>query len=390
MKKKVLIVNHSLQQGGIVRSLIAALNVIDPQKYEITLYVHRDMPDLAELVPSHVKVVINHDRNHYYRHPKAVALQALEKCFALVHDGARSKQYTEKLHAFVHDLKVAHPQKDYFSNSAFDVVIAYSVDICTEIALAIPAARHYAFFHSSKADFHREMTERCFPRFDKIVAVSSGVADVVAEGFPALTDRIVTLSNFVDGESLSRLAQGKKVYANEAGNILICSCGRLNHEKGYDLAVEAARLLKQQQKSFRWYFVGDGDERKPLEERIAAYGLGDDIVITGFLLNPYPYIGGCDIYVQPSYEEAQPLAVMEAFILGKAIVSTDTVGGNTILENGKKGIIVPINPEGVAQGIGRLIDDPALRHAFEKQYSAADCQRDRDEYAAAWEKLLSE
>ena len=67
MKKRILIINHSLQQGGIVRSLIAAFHVIDPHKYDITLYVHRDQPELASLVPQNVRVVVNHDTHHYYR-----------------------------------------------------------------------------------------------------------------------------------------------------------------------------------------------------------------------------------------------------------------------------------------------------------------------------------
>ena len=122
----------------------------------------------------------------------------------------------------------------------------------------------------------------------------------------------------------------------------------------------------------------------------AEYHLNGHIVITGFMQNPYPYIAGCDIYVQPSYEEAQPLAVMEAAVLGKAIVSTETVGGKTILENGGKGVLTPITAEGLAEGILRLADDPALRRSYEDRYTREDDLRAQQAFAAAWDRLLSE
>ena len=390
MKKRILIINHSLQQGGIVRSLIAAFHVIDPHKYDITLYVHRDQPELASLVPQNVRVVVNHDTHHYYRRPKAVFLQILQKLLMLLRAKDLTKKITDKLNRLIHNYKIKHPQKDCFKKEHFDIVIAYSVDICTEIALNIPADRQYAFFHSSKIEFHRDMTERCFPQFDRIVAVSSGVEAVLNEGFPSLRDRTVCLSNFVDGETLRALSQETNVYKDYTTGFRICSCGRLSHEKGYDLAVEAAQILKNRNFDFVWYFVGDGSERGNIENRILELSLQDHIRITGYLLNPYPYVGGCDLYVQPSYEEAQPLSVLEARVLGKAIVSTDTVGGRTILENGKKGILTPISAKGLADGIETLLTDPERRRSFENLYTQEDNLREKQTYEAAWNRLLSE
>ena len=389
MKKKILIINHSLQQGGIVRSLLAALNVLDPEAYDVTLYIHRDQQALAGLLPANVRLVVNHDTNHYFRRPKAVLLQGAAKLCALVRAEKAAARFTQTLARYIRSRKVLHPQRDYFRHESFDAVIAYSVDICTEIALAIPAARHYAFFHSSKASFHRDMTERCFPLFDRIVAVSPGVEQVLREGFPALRDKIVCLSNFVDGDTLAALAEQGPGCGRAADRPALCSCGRLDGEKGYDLAVEAARILRDRGFAFTWYFIGDGDRRKSLEASIAAYGLEKEIVITGFLLNPYPYVGSCDVFVQPSYEEAQPMAVLEAQLLGRPIVSTDTVGGRTILENGKKGVLTDISAEGLAAGIASLLEDPAKRAALSENGSRAQNREARRIYKEAWETLLN-
>ncbi len=130
--------------------------------------------------------------------------------------------------------------------------------------------------------------------------------------------------------------------------------------------------------------------RQKLEKMISEYGLTTNIRITGFLENPYPYTLGCDIYVQPSYEEAQPLAVMEAQILGKPIVSTNTVGGKTILEDGKKGVLTDFTAESLADGILSLIGSPEKRAAFSNLFTAEDDRRNRTVYAEKWDALLSE
>lgn len=389
MKKKILIVNHSLQHGGIVRSLIAALEVLDSEKYDITLYSHYDRPDLADLVPDYVKVIVNHDKNHYYRKPKSIILAVLAKVYALFGLKEKAKKTTDRLNAYVRSLKVMHPLRDYFANETFDVSVAYSVDICTEIALSIPAKRHYAFYHSSQPDFHRDVTDRCFPKFDKIIAVSPGVAQVVKDAFPALSDKVMCLGNFVDRNYLLAQAAAEEPYASD--NVpVICSCGRLSHEKGYDLAVEAAKILRDRGEAFKWYFVGDGAEREKLENTISAYNLGENIEITGFLGNPYPYMAGCDIFVQPSYEEAQPLAVLEAQKLGRAIVSTDTVGGRVILENGEKGVITEINAASLAEGIMSLLENEEKLNSLKNLYSAEDNEKEKQLYRRKWEELLSE
>ena len=52
-----------------------------------------------------------------------------------------------------------------------------------EMALLIDADRHYVFFHSEEADFHKDITTRSFPKYDKIVAVGPGVEILLRENF---------------------------------------------------------------------------------------------------------------------------------------------------------------------------------------------------------------
>ncbi|MCR5782359.1 MAG: glycosyltransferase, partial [Clostridia bacterium] len=64
MKKRILIINRALEGGGVDKSLIQALEVIDPEKFDVTLYVHTRAAELASCLPSYVELVVNNDANH--------------------------------------------------------------------------------------------------------------------------------------------------------------------------------------------------------------------------------------------------------------------------------------------------------------------------------------
>ncbi|MBQ6117705.1 MAG: glycosyltransferase, partial [Clostridia bacterium] len=148
--------------------------------------------------------------------------------------------------------------------------------------------------------------------------------------------------------------------------------------------------LKNRGVSFLWLLIGDGAQREQIERLTREKKVADKIYITGFLKNPFPYMNACDIYVQPSYEDSQPLALLEAQILGKPLVSTETVGGKTILENGKKGVLTPFTAAGLADGICSLLSDAERRASLANLFRPEDETRNKQAYVAGWEALLSE
>lgn len=385
-KKKVLFITPSLCQGGLEHSLITMLNILDKSKYDITLFTYREDLSLLGLVPEEVKVVNDTEKPHYYRRPKAVFYKAIGTISNKLSLKNSYNKTTEKLNKYIRQQRVNRPARVIFKNQQFDIVISYAIGICTEMALSFKAKKYYTFFHSS-LDLHHEMLEKLFPFFDGIVAVNDGVKEMLFQNYPHVRDKIRVLKNYVNAQNIIDKAT-EKVNIKSSGTIL-CTCGRLSAEKGFDLAVESARVLKKIGIDFTWYFVGDGGERVRIEDLINQYSLNDNIVITGYINNPFSYMKACDIYIQPSYEEAQPLAVLEAMVLGKAIVSTKTVGGKYILENGNKGILTEISGESLAEGIMSLIENPELRHSFENQYTLEDNMKEKQIYIDKWNELLS-
>ena len=81
---------------------------------------------------------------------------------------------------------------------------------------------------------------------------------------------------------------------------------------------------------------------------------------------------------------------MEAQILGKPIVSTNTVGGKNLIKNNETGLLCDINAEALSEGIARLMDDKALCNQLTEKTKQIDYQSYNDQIEKQWDKLLAE
>ena len=157
--------------------------------------------------------------------------------------------------------------------------------------------------------------------------------------------------------------------------------------KGFDLAIECAKILKNKGVSFLWYFVGDGPDKNKLLSLIEKYELQDYVQITGMKENPYPFMRACDIYVQPSYEEASPLTMVEAQKLSKPVVTTATVGGKKLV-NEKTGVVTEISAAALADGIISLLSDKQVYNNITEFLKNNDNSDEVTKFKEQWRKLL--
>ena len=140
----------------------------------------------------------------------------------------------------------------------------------------------------------------------------------------------------------------------------ILTVGRLCAMKGYDLAIDAARLLVERGLDFTWYVIGDGALREELEHQISGNGLKNRFILLGGRNNPYPYFNACDLYVQPSKHEGFGITLAEAKMFHKPIVTTNFKAVSAQFKNGVNGLIVDISAQGIADGILKMLSDTAL------------------------------
>ena len=141
----------------------------------------------------------------------------------------------------------------------------------------------------------------------------------------------------------------------------LLTVGRLTRQKAYDIAIDAMKRIKDSGVRARWYVLGEGDQRKALEKKIAALGLQDDFILLGADANPFPYYAQADLYIHATRFEGKSIAIQEAQALGCAILASDCNGNREQIRNGQDGRLCPLTPEAIAGEVISLLGDESER-----------------------------
>ncbi len=386
-KRKVLFVAHHLTMGGSQKSLLTTLPLIDYNRNDVTLYIRKNRLDLLEYVDSRVKVIVNEDKTHYYRKLRSLLyLIEIKICdFLGLHHQAN--KYRNSLSDYIRNKMKRYELKHYFSNNEFDVAVSffqgYSLDILVD---GIKAEKKYAFYRISIDDAH-DFHKNAFSKLDGIIAVSPLIGRMLATWYPEYREKILMIENYVDAEEIiSKANSSIPIMTHQRP--LICSCGRMSYEKGFDLAIKAAQILKSHKLCFNWVFIGDGPEKQSLVEMAQQLNLQDCIIWAGLQENPYPWIENSDFYVQPSREESFGRTIKEALILGKPIVSTATVGAEHVLKNGELGILTSIDENSLANGIRTMLTNEDVCKKYTRLYSISQYRQEKSRYVSNIQNLL--
>ena len=167
---------------------------------------------------------------------------------------------------------------------------------------------------------------------------------------------------------------------------VVAALGRLTAQKGFDVLLEAVRLLVERGVPLRLLLGGDGRERAALEQQAA----GLPVELLGFQEGPGELLRRCDVFALSSRVEALPLVLVEAVSAGLPAVSTDV--GDVREALGDVVDVVPVeDPEALADALQRLLSDPEAR----RRRGAAGAHRAREALTAqrmasdAWRAFLA-
>jgi glycosyltransferase involved in cell wall biosynthesis len=232
------------------------------------------------------------------------------------------------------------------------------------------------------------------PVTDIALAVSQSTADFVikARRIPARKVKVVYLGVPLEEFSRDRSDDEIRAAREELGiaptDFAIGTVTRLHESKGNAYLVDAARQVLQQRPQARFFVVGEGPLREPLEQQARALGLGDRFVFAGFVKDIPRVVSAFDVSVFPSLWEGTPLTVFEALAMGKAIVATDADGLVDVLTHERDAIVVPRrNAAALAAGLIRTIDEPQTRDRLRAAAAATGRQYDIAEFVRKMEQL---
>lgn len=385
-KKKIIFILPQLDIGGVQKTFLNVQRVIDFDKYDVTLYLRKDRQPLKKNIDKRINIIANNDRNKYYRRPYAVLLQILIMFTKIFGFCSGKEKLTEKLNLMIARYSMKYEYDVYFKDSKYDIAVAYVQGypalLCGKF---VNAEKKVLFFHTSVDELH-EINASVIDNFDIICALHEGQRELIQEWYPSVKDKIAVINNYVDYEDVIR--KSLEFNVSDAGKKVICTCGRMTAIKGFDLACKAAKILKDNGIDFLWRFVGDGVERESIERLVCDLGLTDKIEFTGMQNNPYPYIASSDVYVQSSYNEAMPIVIIEAQMLNKPVVSTDTLGARSLIRNEANGVICKVDGESIARHIIKLFMDDKYYNSIINSLKSVDHSGDFQKYKDKWSKLL--
>lgn len=201
---------------------------------------------------------------------------------------------------------------------------------------------------------------------DKIICVSEYDRQTALKNKIAPTNKLTTIRNGIAPINFySKEEARKKILLTTfiKGGLLIGSIGNLYKTKGFKYLIKAANILININKILATFIIiGDGSERKNLENLIKKYNLTDNFILAGQINQAAELLPAFAIYVCSSIKEGLPYSIIEAMAAGLPIVSTNVGGIPEMIEHKKTGLLVkPAEARELAEKIKLLIENKALR-----------------------------
>lgn len=377
--KRILFVIPSMGIGGAEKSLDNLLNLIDLNEYDINLLMFKPGGDLLQQIPSGIHILetdpslfyaYNCDKNVFSSkagvRSELLRIFSTGVCKILYGNRARQKRWTKFYKALL-------PKLD----SEYDVAIGYlEGDASYYVIDKVNAKRKILWVHSNfnniKKNEDASVYKEYFCKADKVVSISDKCVTILQENYPDMRNKFVYLPNLTSSVVLKNTAKTAidEKFFKDIFNIV--SVGRLTEAKGFDMAIDALKILKERKVPVHWWIVGDGELRESLEKQVRNNGVEQYITFLGSKSNPYPYMNNADLIVQTSRWEGKSVVLDEAKILGKPILATAYATVKDQVINGKEGVIVEMNAEAIALGIDHLLKDKSTLNNIQEYLMSHD------------------
>lgn len=380
MKKKILIYEYSMEIGGIEKSLLGLLESIDYSKYEVDLFIMKHMGELMEYIPKEVNVL---EEDPYARVTgvpiKNLLFQGDIYAF-LVRMYSKIKEKCQRIRG-------KQISGEYLSQITYPLLIKKFGKIKKEYDLAISfywphyyilnnvrAKKKVGWIHTDysniKLDIEKDI--KMWGQLDKVIAVADKSKETFLEVMDRreLVEKTMVIENILPEKLIKKQALEKVELNHEKSQIVLLSIGRYDEPKNFDNVPEICYKIIEKGVDVVWYIIGYGKNGQIIRDNIKKYNMQDHVILLGKKENPYPYIKECDIYIQPSRYEGKAVTVREAQMFCKPVVITKFPSSDSQLEDGKDGIIVPMDNEGCAHGIVNLI-----KNEYMQKYLSENCRQ---------------
>lgn len=351
MKKKILFLINTLRDGGAEKILVDIVNGMDPHKYDIEVKLIYKRGVYLDKLNSNVKL------SYMTGDPKSFVARQVSRMLP--------RMSSEILHHL-------------FIKEKYDVEVAFLEGYATKIVAGAPkCTRKLAWVHCDvmKTEWitgvykNDEEFSKCYKKIDEVVCVSESVKEAFLQRFGDVT-KLTVKYNPVNDVLIREKAKEAVSLKPSPNKVTLISLGRFTYPKNFGRLLKAIKMVRDEYPVELW-LLGDGEQRKELEEYVNANRLNDIVTMPGFISNPYPYIKQADVYACSSIYEGFSTAATEALVLGTPVLTTDVSGMREMLGDSEYGLIAENTDEAFVSGLRTILANPDVL----KQY--ADMAKER-------------
>ena len=224
---------------------------------------------------------------------------------------------------------------------------------------------------------------------DRVIAVSQATKQELAWMYEVPDWKVSVVYNGVSPHRFDveiDPGQEKKKYQIGPLDPTVLFCGRLTHQKGPDILLEAVPMVLRACGQARFVFAGDGEMRGQLERRAAQLGVGHAVRFAGFrqgeeLVRMFKM---ADVVCVPSRNEPFGIVVLEAWSASKPVVVTQVGGPNEYVGHDVNGLKIFPRPDSVAWGLTTIFSD------FDRARAMGIAGRRAVEAGFTWDQIAEE
>lgn len=382
---KILVLTNSFTIGGTEAALNSLLKMLDSEQYQVTVLAITKEGAMLEEIPERIEVKqLPFTKTKYRifvsgRKEKTDSLKTLAAKIEKRYYYFRYKQNEEANRFYEKMLEYTFPLEE-----EYDLMLdfhGYGYFLTAFGAKNVKAKKKAMWIHDENIWWLYKIVSY-LQNYDKIFCVSQAVKTSLLEKYPEYREKTEVFYNVTDVERIKKMSDSTIDDERYRGSQKILTIGRMEQQKGYDVAIEAAEILKNRGVTFQWFFMGDGNLRGDLEKAVKRKGLENHIVFLGKKTNPYPYIRECDIYVQPSRHEGYATTILEAKVLKKIIVASDIPSNREQIKTENNGYLEVLKGNAFADRIESI-----LQGKVQTEYIMDNLKKENLDFAGEIKKL---
>ena len=258
-----------------------------------------------------------------------------------------------RLKRYCHANAVDHVHAHFFTNPAAVAMLCHTLGGPTWSVTVHGAT---AFDELGVMSAREKLSDASFA-----VAISHhGRSQLMRFSTPERWDLIRQINCGLDESVLGVGLQPFVTRTDAAARTIVC-VGRLCPQKGQVSLVNAVRTLRERGRNVRLVLVGDGELRSMIETQMRDHDLGDAVELRGWAdqAGVRDALIESDVMALPSSLEGKPVVIMEAFAMGRPVVTTWVNGIPELVKSSENGWLVPPgDDESLVAALEEVLDSP--------------------------------